>query len=86
MDVPADIRLGSISAGWHHSCGIETDGTLACWGCNVRNRTVMSEAAGQCTPPPGRFTALAAGDIWSSCALTSQGARKCWGGLARMEE
>ena len=41
-----------MSAGDGHTCGVRTDGTLACWGDNC---------FGQATPPAGTFTAVSAG-------------------------
>jgi hypothetical protein len=26
----------SVSAGYHHTCGVKSDGTVACWGITVR--------------------------------------------------
>ena len=41
-----------VSAGMYHTCGVRTDGTLACWGNNN---------SGQATPPGGTFTQVSAG-------------------------
>ena len=27
-----DMRTASVSAGTSHTCGVRTDGTVACWG------------------------------------------------------
>ena len=32
IGAPSDETFTKISAGWHHVCGIKTDGTVACWG------------------------------------------------------
>src|SRR5436309_9480475 len=37
---------GSVSAGWDYSCGVKSDGSLACWGYN---------SYGQSSPPAGTF-------------------------------
>ena len=41
-----------MSAGARHTCGVRTNGALACWGAND---------VGQATPPAGTFTAVSAG-------------------------
>ena len=40
-DTPA-IAYASVSAGWTHTCGVKTDGSVECWG---------DDAYGQATPP-----------------------------------
>ena len=35
---PAGAVAGSVDAGAFHTCGVKTNGTLACWGANVRAR------------------------------------------------
>jgi hypothetical protein len=58
-----------VSAGDIHTCGLRTNGTLACWGYND---------GGQATPPAGRFTQVSAGDI-HTCGLHTNGTLACWG-------
>ena len=41
--------VGSVDAGEQHTCGLRTNGTIACWG---------SDGFGQATPPAGQFAAL----------------------------
>ena len=61
-----------MSAGGDHTCGVRTNGTLACWGHNVD---------GQATPPAGTFTgaAVAAGGD-HTCGVEDDGTLACWGG------
>ena len=59
----------AVVAGYHHSCGLRTDGTLACWGENGR---------GQADPPGGTFRAVGAGE-GHSCGLRSDSTITCWG-------
>ena len=28
------VRYTQVAAGWRHTCGVKTDGTVACWGYN----------------------------------------------------
>ena len=58
-----------ISAGVFHTCGVRTDGTLACWGYNNY---------GQATPPAGTFTEVSAG-WWHTCGVRTDGTLACWG-------
>jgi Ca2+-binding RTX toxin-like protein len=58
-----------VATGSVHSCGVKTDGTLACWGNNGN---------GQATAPAGTFTQVAGG--WAhSCGLKTDGTFACWG-------
>ena len=68
----ADCSAGTfsqVSAGEWHTCGVKTNGTLACWGRNVE---------GQATPPDGTFTQVSAGG-WHTCGLRTDGTLACWG-------
>jgi Regulator of chromosome condensation (RCC1) repeat len=57
-----------VSAGDNHSCGVRSDGTLACWGANFY---------GESAPPAGTFTQVAAGSL-HSCGVRTGGALACW--------
>ena len=59
----------SVSAGWNHTCGLRTDGKIACWGDN---------RYGQATPPPGILTTVSAGYI-HSCGVRTDDTILCWG-------
>ena len=52
-----------------HTCGMRTNGTVACWGDN---------AIGQATPPAGTFTAVSAGGD-HTCGVRTNGTLACWG-------
>ena len=58
-----------VASGGVHNCGIQTDGTLLCWG---------SDAEGQSSPPGGTF-ADASASFFHSCARTVDGTVSCWG-------
>ncbi|MCY3506087.1 MAG: cadherin-like beta sandwich domain-containing protein [Chloroflexi bacterium] len=59
----------AVAAGTYHTCAIETDGTLTCWG---------GAGSGQVNAPEGTFTSIHAGARYS-CALGTDGAITCWG-------
>jgi len=59
----------TVSAGEYHTCGVRTDGTLACWG---------DDSQGQATPPAGTFSQVSAGG-YHTCGLMTDGTLACWG-------
>ena len=59
----------ALSAGAINTCGVKSDGTLACWGDN---------AYGESSPPTGTFTSVAA-DAYSACGVKTGGTVACWG-------
>ena len=50
------VGWSTVSAGGLHTCGVRTDGTLACWGHND---------IGQATPPEGTFIQVGGGNLHS---------------------
>ena len=60
----------AIDAGSFHTCVIQADGTVECWGWN-RN--------GEADPPGGQFIAVSAG-VEHSCGIRADGTVDCWGG------
>ena len=74
-DPPAG-QFSAVAGGWQHSCGLRTDGTIACWGRNED---------GQADPPAGRFRSVSAGGTvltgggGHSCGLRTDGTIACWG-------
>lgn len=63
----------TLSTGYHHTCGLRTNGNLLCWGRN---------SDGQATPPTGTFTQVSGG-YYHSCGLRTTGTIACWGANAQ---
>ena len=70
------------AAGGNHTCGLEPDGELLCWGWAAYGavgdgvygfRSAPSPVAG-----PLKFRAMSAGEF-HTCALTEEGQAYCWG-------
>ena len=68
-------EFASVSAGWFHSCGVRTDGSVECWGVNV---DWEGNVVGQATPPGSSFTSVSAG-WFHSCGVRTDGSVECWG-------
>ncbi|MEK7991664.1 MAG: Ig-like domain repeat protein, partial [Thiotrichaceae bacterium] len=64
--------LIEIALGQNHTCGLELDGYVRCWGSNV---------SGQAGTTLNNAIAIGAGAA-HSCALISDGTMKCWGSNA----
>ena len=60
----------SLIVGELHTCGLQTDGSVACWG---------SDQYGQSSPPSGdKFTSIVAG-AHHTCGIRVDGSGVCWG-------
>gem|GEM_PF-862008 len=65
----ASVRFKTISAGGSHSCGVNTDNTVICWGNNED---------GQADAPRGEFKTVTTGR-WHSCGVKTDNTVTCWG-------
>ena len=68
---PRFLRLRERGGGGH-TCGVRSNGSVACWGGNWGGRS---------TPPAGSFVSVSAGD--HTCGVRSDGSVACWGRQAR---
>ncbi len=59
----------AVSAGASTSCGLKSDGTIACWGSNLN---------GEARAPAGEFITVSTGS-GHSCALRTDSTIACWG-------
>ena len=68
-ETPPSGEFASVSAGGIHTCGVKTDGSVACWGY---------DDSGQATPPSGEFASVSAGGS-HTCGVKTDGSVACWG-------
>ena len=61
---PPEAEFASVSAGGIHTCGVKTDGSVACWGY---------DDSGQATPPAGEFASVSAGGGHTCGVMTPVG-------------
>ena len=62
-------RFQQVDAGNAHTCGVQTDGRVVCWG---------SDSLGQATPPEGTFQQVSAG-YEHTCGVRTDRRVACWG-------
>ena len=68
-DIPI-IAFQDVAVGGYHTCGLEMDGSVSCWGLNSN---------GQASPPNGEtFTSISAGGS-HTCGINQAGNVLCWG-------
>jgi len=77
----------SVSAGYHHTCAVKSDGTVWCWGRNAFGQLGDSTILDSATPvqvlglTDVQQVATGGGDFTEhyTCALKSDGSVWCWG-------
>ena len=65
-------KYQAIDAGKNHTCGIQLDDTIECWGDNTQ---------GQADAPEGEFLSVSAGGVYS-CGIDFKYQLVCWGHTA----
>lgn len=80
------FTYSDVSAGYHSSCSLSTDGRALCWGWNYQGylgvgsrETSVTVPSVVATPAGVRFVSIEAGSYFTTCGLTTTGAVYCWG-------
>ena len=80
--MPVGVTFTAISAGYGHTCAINTSGVAYCWGLNSSGQLGIGSTTPAMTPTlvpgAGDLTDLHAGYM-STCAVTGAGGGYCWG-------
>ena len=77
-------RPETITAGYEHTCALDTAGKAWCWGSDIEERLGNGPDTGTRAFAPGRvvddhtFTSITAGG-YHTCALDTVGKAWCWG-------
>jgi len=84
QSVAAGTQWRDVSTGGGHTCGIQQDGSLWCWGRNAQRQLGLGAgAAGQVRRPTRVGTASDWVDVEvggaTSCGVRTGGALSCWG-------
>ena len=84
--VPVQVRgiatATAISSGFHHSCALLADRTVACWGNNEFGQLGNGTTQNALVPVPvqGLSDAVAiSGGVNHTCAVLIDGTARCWG-------
>lgn len=81
------VKWKQITGGWYHMCGLTTGGAVYCWGQNTYGQLGTGNTADTTLPAPvvGLSSGIASIELGfeHSCALTTEGAVKCWGSNSR---
>jgi hypothetical protein len=77
QSAPPAGTFAHISAGALHTCGLQSDSTLVCWGAGSVN-TGTKPDFGQSIPPAEEFVYFSTG-TYHTCGLRSDDSVVCWG-------
>src|SRR5688572_8587683 len=73
-----NLRFTAISAARLNTCGIDTTGTVQCWGTNFRGSALTGRADEPAAVGIGAAVSVSAGGQ-STCAVAGSGELFCWG-------
>jgi alpha-tubulin suppressor-like RCC1 family protein len=84
-EVLSPTPLVDVESGGHHGCGLAADGTVLCWGSNMRfelgDRELqypVIDSIPAPVPNAPAFTQVRT-SLYRNCGLTAAGAVYCWG-------
>ncbi|MEK7216468.1 MAG: RCC1 repeat-containing protein, partial [Chloroflexota bacterium] len=80
------LVFASLSAGFHHTCGVTTSGAAYCWGLGSTGELGQGAAVSSLTPVPVAspggtpltWASVSAGSGYT-CGVTTSGVGYCWG-------
>jgi len=75
-------RFRQVRAGGHHTCAIDLDGKLFCWGDNLRGELGVGDLADRLVPTRvlgGLTVQRVIAGYEHNCAVTAAGKGYCWG-------
>ena len=86
--VAGDALFLDIAAGENHTCALDTQDAIWCWGANSAGQVGDGTFLHRAQPTPvasgGRFSTISCGRT-HCCALSLDGSAYCWGSNARGE-
>lgn len=76
--------VSAIGGGYAHSCAVQADGAVVCWGRNVEGQLGDGTRTTRRSPVPvvgmgAAVVRLSVSGDGHTCAVTTAGALKCWG-------
>ena len=80
--VAGGLRFASLSAGLDHTCAVNQDGTVYCWGSNGHGQLGDGTTTDRSMPNMGvsgyTFASVSSGGNYT-CGVTPSGTAYCWG-------
>ena len=67
--VAQSVTRGGVSAGWYHTCALQSNSQIDCWGDAEDGATIV---------PAGTYRTVSAGAAFT-CAVKANDALACWG-------